>query len=302
MRRLLLFILITCAGNIALAQISPYTGGNGSGSNANQSAPMLCGLYYGGINDGAALSFSPPTVCTMFYGGVADGAAFNNTPTIACPQFFGGINDGAAVSFSPLTICPPFFGGIGDGYDVDSFRFCQIILPLKILEFYGVKESNKNMLYWKVAEAQDLRWFEVERSGDGINFKKIGIVQAAGNLYQFPDDKPLSNVNYYRLRIVEQNNHIFYSNIVVLKSNGKNDFNVYPNPTKSHVNVYCYSAQKRTVTINLYDMIGRSIRQQVINLNKGGNNFIVHLENVPAGTYLLTINEMGESVRLVVVN
>jgi Secretion system C-terminal sorting domain len=315
---LLLYILML---NSVKAQVTPYTGGDGSGYIVNQSVTLSCLLYIGGNGsgyisgnspllscaiffgdsaDGNASNITPLLNCTMFFGDSADGSANNITSLLSCTMFFGDSADGSASNYSPATICPQFFGGSGDGYDMDSFKFCQVLLPIKILDFSGVKETNRNMLYWRVADAQDLRWFELERSGNGVNFVKIATINNAGTNYQFADNNPLPEINYYRLRVVERNNHIFYSGVVVLRSFTGNQFTVYPNPVQDHANVYCYSAAARSATIGLYDIKGQVVLKQIIQLRKGSNYFILHVETVKPGVYIIAIDEIGAKAKIVV--
>jgi Secretion system C-terminal sorting domain len=292
------FSLLLC--RIATAQITPYTGGDGSGYGSGQSAILTCLMYTGGIGSGTATAKSQLLTCLMYTGGDADGFATERTNLLSCVMYFGDSADGAASRYLPLANCPWYFGGEGDGYDKDSIGWCLILLPLKILNFSGVKETNRNMLYWQIADAQDLRWFEVERSGDGVNFTKIAVVNAAGNQYQLADYTPLAGINFYRLRIVEKDGKISYSGIVVLRSFGGNQFTVYPNPAKTHANVFYQSDEARRVTIRLCNIDGTVVLQQAIQLRKGSNYLHLHLGNVKPGIYMLVVPETGDKIRLVV--
>lgn len=256
--------------------------------------------YAGGIGAGYSLNRTISQSCTLFAGGEGDGYSANLSPIINCPMFFGDSADGSASNYSPVILCPSFFGGIGDGYDTGTFKFCQVLLPLKILNFSGVKESSRNMLYWRVADAQDLRWFEVERSGNGLNFTWIGVVQASGNQYQLADNAPLPDINFYRLKIVEKGGQLSYSGVVVLRSFTGNQFTVFPNPAKGHANVYYQSAITQTVTFGLYNINGNMVQEQRIQLRKGSNYLHLHFENIPSGVYMLMITETGDRLRLVV--
>jgi Secretion system C-terminal sorting domain len=274
---IVLFSLIVCRSTSG--QVTPYTGGEGSGYSSNQSANLIC---------------------LMYKGGNADGFATERTNLLKCVMYFGDSADGAASRYLPLANCPWYFGSEGDGYDKDSIGWCLILLPLKILNFSGVKETNRNMLYWQIADAQDLRWFEVERSGDGVNFTKIGVVNTAGNSYQWADNAPLPGTNFYRLQIVEKGGKISYSGVVVLRSFTGSQFTVYPNPAKGHANVYYQSGMAQIVTFSLYSMSSKLVQEQRIQLRKGSNYLLLHLENITPGVYMLVVPETGDKVRLVV--
>ena len=84
----------------------------------------------------------------------------------------------------------------------------------------NVTENNgKNILQWKTATENNSSHFTVERSGNGQQFKSIGIVNASGFstltvTYYFTDTDPLAAINYYRLIMADKDNTKKYSNII----------------------------------------------------------------------------------------
>lgn len=270
MRKIFAFLLPALLSISIKAQVTPYTGGEGSGSSKNQSAF---------------------TVCTQFFGDSADGFSSNTTQPIPCPMFFGGSEDGAAQNFSALTICPSFFGGIGDGYASDSIG-CLTVLPIRLVDFYGNKEETRNILHWKVDFAPQVQLFELERSGNGNSFTTIGKVHGSTNanhLFTYIDQAPLPGVNFYRLKIRERNGDISYSPVVVLRNFSTMQFSVYPNPAKNELMVYCFVQEEQTTTVRLTDINGRRVFQQNIHLKKGVNYFRLNSSRIKIGIYLLQL-------------
>ena len=55
---------------------------------------------------------------------------------------------------------------------------------------------------------QNMKEYEVEKSFDGINFSKIGIVTATNSIdlvnYSFNDPENISFFAYYRLKLISQ--------------------------------------------------------------------------------------------------
>lgn len=252
------------------AQVTPYTGGEGSGFSKTQ------------------IAF---TICMMFFGDSADGFSSNQTQAIPCPMFFGGNEDGAAQNISALTICPSFFGGAGDGYASDSTG-CVTILPIRLIEFYGNKEPTRNILHWKVDFAPQVRLFELERSGNGNNFNTIGTVAGSANanhLFTYIDQAPVPGTNYYRLKITEQNGVVSYSIIVRLKNEADAQFSVYPNPAKNELMVYCYIPAEQNTVARITDMNGRQVLKQTVHLEKGVNYFRINTSDLHNGIYLLQL-------------
>ena len=65
--------------------------------------------------------------------------------------------------------------------------------------------------------------FEPERSTDGVSFRKIAVVPAAGNSdsrldYSYLDRSPLAEYNYYRLKTVDIDGNFKFSNSILIKA------------------------------------------------------------------------------------
>jgi hypothetical protein len=308
---------------LSKAQVTPYTGGIGSGYSANQSAFFNCSLFTGGMASGAASNstpliacplffgdsadghasnFSQFTICAMFFGDSADGHASAQTPSLPCPMFFGDSADGTATNFSALTICTHFFGGPGDGYATDSTG-CQLVLPIRLLEFYGIKEETRNVLHWQLAAAQQAKLFEVERSRDGLQFNSIGSVPGStsmNHLYTFIDNTPLPLVNYYRLKITERDLTISYSAIIVLRNEDVTQLSVYPNPAHTQAMVYCYVPEHINTGLSVYRQNGQMVTQRNIKLRRGGNYILLHTANIPNGGYFIRLHQIKKSATIII--
>jgi len=84
--------------------------------------------------------------------------------------------------------------------------------------FRGEAGYNKVTLLWKTLAEIDLKAFDVERSLDRLNYKKIGSVKAQGGPsspqeYKFEDKsvfKPSERTFYYRLKLVNSDDSFTY--------------------------------------------------------------------------------------------
>jgi hypothetical protein len=80
---------------------------------------------------------------------------------------------------------------------------------------------------------------------DGVHFEAIGSVKGAGNTtvrqdYQWLDKTPLSGWNYYRLKQVDFDGDIEYTNTVAVNFDGDEttpSIIVFPSPSKDFINV-----------------------------------------------------------------
>ncbi len=171
--------------------------------------------------------------------------------------------------------------------------------PIVLSSFTGYKESNKNILNWETATEQNNTGFEIQKSTDGVEFKKIGFVLSKAEngtsnyeiKYNFTDALPATGTNYYRLRQLDKDGKEFISNVVVLKSNVKlaEIVSLYPNPVKDNLNVSVNSSITDKVSLVITDISGKTVIQQNYPLNNGTNNIQVKTATLVAGTYLVKI-------------
>ena len=143
-------------------------------------------------------------------------------------------------------------------------------LPIPLLSFSGTNVNRDNVLSWTTNNEQNSKLIEVQRSFDGNNFIKIGNVNAAGfsnsnvdyNFTDFGVDKLNSNLFYYRLKLVDNDNSFKLSNIVKLIYNQKNVISsiVYPNPTNALINIFIGDKKLLNTMASLTDINGKIIK------------------------------------------
>ncbi len=83
MKNIILLLIISLAALSVHGQVSPFTGGAGSGYAGIKTASISCALYAGGTTDGTATSKTPPAACIMYSGGSGDGHDSNHS---TCPD------------------------------------------------------------------------------------------------------------------------------------------------------------------------------------------------------------------------
>ena len=168
-------------------------------------------------------------------------------------------------------------------------------LPVTMAKFDAKSYENSIVLDWQTASEENTAHYAVERSFDGINFTKIGRVEAVGNSstlrkYRFVDETPLTATNYYRLRINDLDGKFNYSDILNVK-NSKVKAVFYPNPAKSNENITLMGNYDPEMFVSLTALNG-----SVIVLRIKDNQ--ISLPNLAAGIYYLNIN--GEKSPIVI--
>jgi hypothetical protein len=110
------------------------------------------------------------------------------------------------------------------------------ILPVDFLSLKAHRIASHIQVEWQVAQEQEVRFYEIQKSSTGANFKFAGQVAAKGNSalqlnYGWPDNNPFNGANFYRVRSVDINGSYKYSNTVKVNYEAGSSFiRIYPNP------------------------------------------------------------------------
>jgi hypothetical protein len=174
----------------------------------------------------------------------------------------------------------------------------DIVLPVTLMHFKGKKQGGTILLDWATASEIQVNRFEIERSNDGFSFLKIGTVAATGNSntnksYAFTDDHPSSGaVNYYRLKMIDNDGKFTYSNQVVFLGDRSNIVidKIKPNPFTDLINVGIVLQRSQQLTIQIVDMAGRVAVSRDFTAVEGNSNIVYNgLSGLTAGIYFIKI-------------
>ena len=246
--------------------------------------------------DGAIVSASLVAVPDAATVGVvtlnADGS-FTFTPAVT---FLGG-----PVTFSYRIIDNGYLQGSAIG-TVNLNYAMPIILPVKMISFAGSVNNNKAQLKWAVAENETGDRFQVMRSANGKNFTEIGIVFINGKegaeSYTYADANELDAVTYYKLKIVNKNNSVSYSNVIMLKSAASkagNALTILKNPVEATLSFTYSSATATQSNVVIYNTAGVKVFSTKLNSQKGTNAVTLNLDNhMATGTYFLEVSNTTE--------
>jgi len=171
-----------------------------------------------------------------------------------------------------------------------DWRYVSFVLPLQLLKFTGVLQSNKVNLAWSVISPLPLDKFEIERSEDNIHFKKIDVLDAAitvNEIKHFTTADDVSNVHspvlFYRLKVIAKNDQEKYSELVVVrKGTSVTNIFIYPNPAKENTTVNVQVNEWSDGSLTIFDTDGKRVMTQKIKLVKGNNSIALN------GSALLT--------------
>jgi endoglucanase len=181
-------------------------------------------------------------------------------------------------------------------------------LPVDYLSF-NVSPANGNsvLVQWNTGHEDDNNYFIVERSINTIDFEYAGRVKGSGNSavmknYSFTDADPFPGISYYRLKQVDGNGSISYSEIRKVNLGSTSSFlHVFPNPGTGSFTLESDCVANGKIHIQIYDILGKIIYQEDIAGNPGLLRKTIHLESAESGVYFLQLNNGKEIVRAKVI-
>jgi membrane-associated phospholipid phosphatase len=231
------------------------------------------------------------------------GLTGNYWPLVDAYTSYGGPTDLWGTTWSFTEINNNNFGAISrcnipnGSAEVDHYRmtvYTQSILPVELIDFFVLKNGGNVDCSWIIASELNSDYFIVQRSEDGKSWEDIGQIKAAGNSnsilnYSFSDDRPFMNTSYYRLKQIDIDGSIDYSDVKSVDFENSN-VEVYPNPTANWANIQLESGQENIQILNSFG--------QVIDVQQGtmfDKAYRFNLSQEPDGVYFIIITKEDRS-------
>jgi hypothetical protein len=170
------------------------------------------------------------------------------------------------------------------------------ILPVELLSFEGKYESEMVDLNWSVAGEFGIKEYVLERKAAG-DWQDMAGYAANGqqSTYLFTDARPWPGSNRYRLRIIEQNGSVSYSQEVEVMVPEKSRFTIWPNPAADALNVEVYDVRGVAGDLVVVNELGQEVLRRKI---QSASNLPVYeqlqLGELKSGIYFL---RFGTNVR-----
>jgi Secretion system C-terminal sorting domain len=165
------------------------------------------------------------------------------------------------------------------------------VLPLKLISFTGHLNLSQTVdLQWITTLESNTKYFIVERTTDFMNYRSIDTVYAENGsdfteTYKTTDFRPLKNINYYRLRIVDMDGRTNYSPIVAIRVTNAKAPLMYPNPAGNIVNIAQGTETIRQITV--YNIVGKVVMRMPNTIDQSIVNLPVY--NLANGLYFVEI-------------
>lgn len=190
-----------------------------------------------------------------------------------------------------------------NGGTIMEYTYTGITLPVEFKGIQGNLLSNGTIrIDWDAVTDEEHDRFEVERSGNGSDFVSIGAGPATAPYYRI-DPTPLAGNNFYRIKQVDIDGRITYSNTINVVANpSKLTVSAFPNPVNGLLNVSISSSQPDRYSITLTDIGGRKIYEKKIINAVNSTSLTIDLKDKPSQLYILIVrngrNEIVSSERI----
>lgn len=167
------------------------------------------------------------------------------------------------------------------------------LLPLQLVSFTAAADGHKVRLNWDIRNDQDIVKYEVEKSLTGTNFTYLNTVTSLQKpqwIYTDFDNNPVAGWNYYRLKIIDKNGRITYSDVRRVRFvDGMQQVKIFPVPTTDVLNIQLPTSYTK-VMLQLLSVDGK-----LISAGQPTSNIIqLNVRNLPGGTYVVRIINNGE--------
>ncbi|MFY7965034.1 MAG: DUF7619 domain-containing protein [Chitinophagaceae bacterium] len=171
------------------------------------------------------------------------------------------------------------------------------ILPTHLLGFSAALHSNKTvLLYWNTTNELNTQFFVVEQSTNGKDFTALETITAKGtgnnNYYTNKVYNSLPTELYFRLKTIDKDGVLSYSNIIKIKQASANGWSIVNNPAKGKLLIEVKDKSLENTQARLVNAQGQVV--QTISLQIGFNN--VNVSTLNKGLYFVQTNQGAKQV------
>ncbi len=170
---------------------------------------------------------------------------------------------------------------------------CGVILNGNFENFRGTITGGKSYLTWGTRGEKNLSHYEIEKSSDGVNFTKIGRVEARNTteaFYNFTDPAELNGRQFYRLKMYQTETMYKYSSIIELSTALSFKVNNVQNPFDDKINADITVPESGVININIYNDKGQKLKVVKQHVTKGSGKIEVSdLGTISAGVYYMSV-------------
>jgi hypothetical protein len=185
-------------------------------------------------------------------------------------------------------------------WTIDNFAvFGMLIVPVELTSFTAFVNTDDVELTWITATETNNEGFEIQRKIGNSEFEAVGYVNGHGTTtearsYTFIDTKLEANTYSYRLKQIDFNGSIDYSNEITVEVTPPLKFELaqnYPNPFNPSTIIKYSIPQDDIVSLDVFNLLGEKVASLVNGFQKAGRYEIkFNASYLASGIYVYKLN------------
>ena len=165
-------------------------------------------------------------------------------------------------------------------------------LPLHSLTLSGNANAQQNSLQWIATGISGNGVCVVEKSTDATIFSSIATipynaVNGSQQRFVWIDNNPQNGQCFYRIKAVNNEGKIIFSNGLMLQRTSSVMAQLYPNPARGSVQISANNIRANTIDIGIYTLNGQLIQQQTVPVLAQQIRHRINISHLPAGIYVV---------------
>jgi hypothetical protein len=177
---------------------------------------------------------------------------------------------------------------------------------MTLKNFKGVVNEQQVDLSWATMMESGVDYYEIQRSGDGINFFNIDRIESKMTIstndfqlnYQYADAHPLKGTSFYRVNVIGKDGSVNQTPVVEINNSVITGTRIYPTVVQSNTLFVESDRNLNEVKMEFFDLTGNKISEtnwstlngrQTVQVSKAGN--------LPTGTYIARLTANGQNVK-----
>jgi hypothetical protein len=177
--------------------------------------------------------------------------------------------------------------------------------PLPIDDIYFDIQVNRGdlLLKWTTPSEANHNFFYIQSSSDGIRFTDITYIKAITGKSNYSFTCPVINGrNYYRLRIVDNDQTTKYSKIILVRDIRSFELRAVSRPASDKIMIRLASQQTSKLQVSVIDILGRIIKQTNMIIREGEEEIYIDLpDHIPGVYFIQILNERKEKITVKIV-
>jgi hypothetical protein len=148
----------------------------------------------------------------------------------------------------------------GNTYYSNAVTLENSSFPVSIYELQANQVIDDIVLSWRTSDAENFNKFEIEKSRNAKDFERIGNLDWEDKkfpLLNFYDKNPFKGINYYRLKMLDNDGTYTYSKIISLNYLEGKEYMIFENPSKGQSVTIKTNMTKPKILI--HDLMGREV-------------------------------------------